>query len=135
MYHCWHCLHMIIVSLDAFCQIISPPLPMIRKSYAGGNLIGADFECEDLKYPYGYYKALACKKISSDEDIGVALKKAKKGFFGLGRTWKVQQQHLTALKSWFYGGLQEASKTVQVQDLIHRSEAAREMGSNGGTHH
>ena len=24
--------------------------------------------------------------MSSDEDIGVALKKAKKGFFGLGRT-------------------------------------------------
>ena len=32
-------------------------------------------------------------------------------------------------------GLQEAIKTVQAQDLIHRSEAAREMGSNGGTHH
>ena len=29
---------------------------------------------------------LGCNKISSDEDIGVALKKAKKGFFGLGRT-------------------------------------------------
>ena len=90
MYHCWRFLHMIIVSLDSFCQIISPPLPMIRKRYAGGeNIIGADVECEDLKDPYGYYKALGCKKMSSDEDIGVALKKAKKGFFGLGRTWKV----------------------------------------------
>ena len=52
----------------------------------GENLIGADVECEDLKYPYGYYKALGCKKMSIDEDIRVALKKAKKGFFGLGRT-------------------------------------------------
>ena len=48
------------------------------------NLLGADVECEDLEYPYGYYKDLGCNKISSDEDIGVALKKAKKGFFGLG---------------------------------------------------
>ena len=60
----------------------------------GGNLIGADVECEELKYPYGYYKSLGCKKISSYEDIGLALKNAKKGFFGLGRTWKVQQQNL-----------------------------------------
>ena len=62
-------------------------MPTIRKRYAGGeNLLGADVECEDLKYPYGYYKALGFKKFSSDEDIGVALKKVKKGFFGLGRT-------------------------------------------------
>ena len=101
----------------------------------GENIIGADVDCEDLKYPYGYYKALVCKKISSYEDIGVALKKAKKGFFGLGRTWKVQQQNLHCVEELFLQGLQEASKTVQVQDLIHRSEAARERGSNGGTHH
>ena len=87
MYHCWSCLHLIIVSLDAFFQIISPPLPTIWKRYSGGdNLLGADVECEDLEDPDGYYKALGCKKMSSDEDIGVALKKAKKGFFGLGRT-------------------------------------------------
>ena len=52
----------------------------------GGDLLGADVECEDLEYPDGYYKALGCKKISSDDDIGVALKKSKNGFFGLGRT-------------------------------------------------
>ena len=72
--------------------------------------------------------------MSSDEDIGEALKKAKKGFFGLGRTWKIQQQNLHCVEELVLRGLQEASKTVQVQDLIHRSEAAREMGSNGGTH-
>ena len=52
----------------------------------GENLLGADVECEDHEDPYRYYKALGCNKISSDEDIGVALKKAKKGFFGIGRT-------------------------------------------------
>ena len=67
-------------------------------------------------------------------DIGVALKKAKKGFFVLGRTWKVQQQNLHFVEELVLQGLQEASKTVQVQDIINRSEAAREMGSNGGTH-
>ena len=101
----------------------------------GGGLIGADVECEYLKYPYGYYKALGCKKISSDEDIGVALKKAKKGFFRPGRTWKSQQKNLHCVEELVLWGLQEASKTDQVQDLIHRSEASREMGSNGGTHH
>ena len=99
------------------------------------NLIGVGVECEELKDPYGYYKALGCNKMSSDEDIGVALKKAKKGFFGLGRTWKVQQQKLHCVEELVLRGLQEASTTVQVQDLIHRSEAAREMGSNGGTYH
>ena len=101
----------------------------------GENLIGDCVECEDLKYPYVYYKALGCKKISSDEDIGVALKKAKKGFFGLGRTWKVQQNNIHCVEELVLWGLQEASKTVQVQDLVHRSESSREMGSNGGTHH
>ena len=95
----------------------------------------ADVECEDLKDPYGYYKSLGCNKISSDEDIGVALKKAKKGFFGLGRTRKVQQQNIHCVEDLVLRELQEGSKTVQVQDLIYRSEAAREMGSNGGTHH
>ena len=84
-----------------------------------------DVESADLKYPYGYYKALGCKKISSDEDIGVALKKAKKGFFGLGRTWKFQQQNIHCVEELAVRGLQESNKTVQVQDLIHRSEASR----------
>ena len=52
----------------------------------GENLLGGDVECEDLEDPDGYYKALGCKKIYSDEDIGVTLRKAKKGFFVLGRT-------------------------------------------------
>ena len=87
MYHCWRCLHIIIVLIDDFFQIISPPLSTIRKRYAGGeNLLGADIECEYLEEPNGYYKAFGCKNISSDEDIGVALKKVKKGFFRLGRT-------------------------------------------------
>ena len=76
----------------------------------GENLLGADIECEDRKDPYGYYKALACKKISSDEDIGVALKKAKKGFFGLGRHGKSNNKIFTALKSWFYGGFKKRAK-------------------------
>ena len=116
--------------------MISPPLPTIwKRCSGGGNLIGDDVECEDLEYPYGYYKALGCKKMSSDEDIGVALKKAKKGFFGIGRTWKFQQQNLHCIEELVLRELQEGRKTVQVQDLIHRSEAAREMGSDGGTHH
>ena len=113
---------------------LTSPADDSEKVCWGENLIGADVECEDLKEPYGYYTALVCKKISSDEDIGVALKKAKKGFFGLGRMWKVQQQNLHRVEELVLRGLQEASKTVQVQDLIHRSEASREMGSNGGTH-
>ena len=64
---------------------LTSPADDSEKVWWGENLIGADVECEDLKYPYGYYKALGCKKISSDEDVGLALKKAKKGFFGLGR--------------------------------------------------
>ena len=114
---------------------LTSPADDSEKVCWGENLIGADVECEDLKYPYGYYKALGCKKISSDDDIGVALKKAKKGLFGLGRTWKVQQQNLHCVEDLVLRGLQEASKTVQVQDLIHRSESAREMGSNGVTRH
>ena len=49
--------------------------------------------------------------------------------------WKVQQQNLHCVEELVLRGLQEASKTVQVQDLIHRSEAAIEIGINGGTHH
>ena len=116
-------------------NILTSPADDSENLCWGENLIGADVECEDLEDPYGYYKALGCKKISSDEDIGVALKKAKKGFFGLGRTWKVQQQNIHCVEELVLRGLQEASKTVQVKDLIHRSEAAREMGINGGTHH
>ena len=101
----------------------------------GENLLKSDVECEELEDPYGYYKDLGCNKISSDDDIGVALKKAKKGFFGLGRMWKVQQKNLHCVEELVLWGIQEASKTVQVQDLIYRSEAAREMGSNGGTNH
>ena len=52
----------------------------------GENLLGDYVECEDLEDPDGYYKALGRKNISSDEDIGVALKKSKKVFSGLGRT-------------------------------------------------
>ena len=77
---------MVIISLDAFCQIISPPANGLEKVFWGENLLGADVQCEDLEDPNGYYKALGCKKISSDEDIWVALKKAKKGLSGLGRT-------------------------------------------------
>ena len=62
------------------------PCRQFGKVYWGENLLGADVECEDLGDPDGYYKALGCKKIYSDEDIGVSLKKANKGFFGLGRT-------------------------------------------------
>ena len=58
----------------------------MKKVCWGENLTGADVECEDLEDHDGYYKSLGCKNISSDEYIGVALKKAKKGFFGLGRT-------------------------------------------------
>ena len=113
---------------------ITSPADDSEKVCWGEDIIGVGVECEDLKDPYGYYKALGYKKMSSDEDIGVALKKAKKGFFGLGRTWKVQQQNIHCVEEFVLRGLQESRKTVQVQDLIHRSEASREMGSNGGTH-
>ena len=136
MYHCWRCLHLIIVLLDDFLSNnITSPADDSEKVCWGENPLGDYVECEDLEDPDGYYKALGCKKISSDEDIGVALKKAKKGFFRLGRTWKVQQQNLHYVEELVIRGLQEARKTVQVQYLIHWSEAAREMGSNVGTHH
>ena len=85
---------------------LTSPANDLEKVCWGEDLIGAYVECEDLKDPYGYYKALGCKKISSDEDIGVVLKKAKKGFFGLGRTWKVQQQNLHCVEDLVLRGLQ-----------------------------
>ena len=48
---------------------------------------------------------------------------------------KVQQQNLHCVEELVLRGIQEARKPVQVQDLIHRPEASREMGSNDGTHH
>ena len=63
---------------------LTSPTNYSEKLCWGENLLGADVKCEDLEHPDGYYKALGCKKMSSDEDIGVALKKAKTGFFGLG---------------------------------------------------
>ena len=109
---------------------------MIWNRYSGGRIfLGLMLSVNTFKDPYGFYKALGCKKMSSDEDIGVALKKAKKGFFRLGRMWKVQQQNLHCVEELVLRGFQEASKTVQMQDLTHRSEAAIEIGSNGGTHH
>ena len=87
MYHCWRCLHLIIILLDAFfSNNLTSPADDSEEGCGGENLLGDDVECEDLADPDGYYKALGCKKMSSDDDIGVAPKKAKKGFFGLGRT-------------------------------------------------
>ena len=60
---------------------LTSPADDSEKVCWGENLLRDYVEFEDLKDPYGYYKALGCKKISSDEDIGVALKKAKKGSF------------------------------------------------------
>ena len=65
---------------------ITSPANDSEKVCWGENLLGVDVECEDIEDPDGYSKALCCKKISSDEDIGVALKKANKGFSGLGKT-------------------------------------------------
>ena len=60
MYHCWRCLHMIIVSLDNFCQIISPPLPIIRKRYSGGRiLLGLVLSVKTLKTPMDTTRLLA----------------------------------------------------------------------------
>ena len=65
---------------------LTSPADNLEKVCCGENPLGADVECEDLEDPYVYYKALGCKKISSGDDIGVALKKAKKGFFGIVRS-------------------------------------------------
>ena len=88
-----------------FVNIITSPVDDLEKVCWGENLLGADVQCEDLEDPYGYYKALGCNKMSSDEDIGVALKKAKKGFFGLGRTWKLQQQNIHCVEELVLQGL------------------------------
>ena len=85
---------------------LTSPADNSEKVCWGENLLGADVECEDLEDPYGYYKALGCKKMSSDEYIRVAPKKAKKGFFGIGRTWKVQQQNLHCVEELVLRGLQ-----------------------------
>ena len=69
-----------------FSNDLTSPADDSEKVCGGENLLGDDVECEDLEDPDGDYKALGCKKMSSDEDIGVAPKKAKNGFFGLGRT-------------------------------------------------
>ena len=62
-YHCWHCLHMIIVLLDAFCQIISPPLPTIRNRYAGGGiLLGLVLSVNTLKTPMDTTRLLIERK-------------------------------------------------------------------------
>ena len=48
--------------------------------------------------------------MSSDEYIRVALNKAKKFFFRLGTTWKVQQQNLHCVEELVLRGLQERAK-------------------------
>ena len=47
--------------------------------------MGLILSVKTLKTPMDT-KALGCKNMSSDEDIGVELKKAKRVFFGIGRT-------------------------------------------------
>ena len=56
----WCCLHLIIISLDNFCQIISPPLPTIRKRYAGGRIfLGLMLSVKTLKTPMDTTRLLA----------------------------------------------------------------------------
>ena len=63
MHHCWSCLHLIIVSLDDFFQIISPPLPTIRKRYAGGRIfLGLMLSVKTLKTPMDTTRLLAARK-------------------------------------------------------------------------
>ena len=63
MYHFWRCLNLIIVSLDAFCQIISPPLPTIWKRYAGGRIfLGIMSSVNTLKTPMDNTRLLAAIK-------------------------------------------------------------------------
>ena len=63
MYHFWRCLHLIIVSLDDFCQIISPPLSTIRKRYSGGRiLLGLVLSVKNLKTPMDTTRLLAARK-------------------------------------------------------------------------
>ena len=63
MYHCWRCLYLIIVPLDDFFQIISPPLPMIRKRYAGGTIsLLLVLSVKTLKTPMDTTRLLAAIK-------------------------------------------------------------------------
>ena len=71
MYHCWRCLHMIIVSLDTFFQIISPPLPTIQKRYAGGRiLLGLMLSVKTLKTPMYTIRLLAARKFQVMRILG-----------------------------------------------------------------
>ena len=71
MYHCWRCLHLIIVSLDGFCQIISPPLPMIQKRYAGGRIfLGLMLSVKTLKTPMDTTRILAAIKFQVMRILG-----------------------------------------------------------------
>ena len=71
MYHCWRCLHMIIVSLDDFFQIISPPLPMIRKRYSRGRiLLGVMLSVKTLKTPMDNTRLLAARKFQVMRILG-----------------------------------------------------------------
>ena len=71
MYHFWRCLHMIIVSLDDYGQIISPPLPMIRKRYAGGRiLLGLMLSVKTLNTPMDTTRLLAARKFQVMRILG-----------------------------------------------------------------
>ena len=62
---------MIIVSLDAFCQIISPPLPMIQKRYAGGRiLLGLMLSEKTLNTPMDTTRLLAARKFQVMRILG-----------------------------------------------------------------
>ena len=64
---------------------LTSPADDSEKVFWGENLLGAGVECEELEEPYGYYKDLGCNKMSSDEDIGLALKKGQESFLW---TWQ-----------------------------------------------
>ena len=71
MYHCWCCLHLIIVSLVDVCQIISPPLPTIRKRYAGGRiLLGMMLSVKTFKNPMDTTRLLAERKFQVMRILG-----------------------------------------------------------------
>ena len=71
MYHCWCCLHLIIVFLDDFCQIIAPHLPTIRKRYAGGRIfLGLMLSVKTLKTPMDTTSLLAAIKFQVMRILG-----------------------------------------------------------------
>ena len=71
MYHSWRCLHLIIVSLDDFFQIISSPLPMIRKRDAGGRIfLGLMLSVKPLKTPMDTTRLLAARKFQVMRILG-----------------------------------------------------------------